>query len=309
MFNRYWRGYPLFLQLILLGLMFFIVMSFAKLIAYVAVPKLSGVPLADLAAVTEASSAKAIHAMRLLQGLSNLLIFVGTALLFAYLTHPRPTEYLGLKKPKSATNVLMAIVVMASGGILLLQIGGWMQDLNMGAWARQQQEQMDVMYKALLKMNTPGDLISNIILLAVIPAIGEEMLCRGIIMRYAYKRTRSILFAALISAAIFALLHAQPYAFVPIMVAGLLLSYIYYYTGSLWVSILVHCLYNGVQIVVAYYDKSAASNEAEHFPWYVLGIAAAVFIGSFVLLKKYATPLPRNWSDDYAPNEVPETQL
>lgn len=91
---------------------------------------------------------------------------------------------------------------------------------------------------------------------------------------------------------------------------GVLLGYLYYYTGSLWISILVHSVYNGIQIYLGYLASTGTlpegTAELETFPIYIILVAAAVAGGAFLLFKKKVTPLQPGWSDDFTPQELEE---
>jgi uncharacterized membrane protein YkgB len=111
-----------------------------------------------------------------------------------------------------------------------------------------------------------------------------------------------------IVAFIFAIVHYNPYGGIAIFVAAVLLGYVYYLTGSLWMSIWAHLLNNGLQIIVYYIASGNPSVkafvESDHLPAYVPFIGALVFGASIFLLWKNRTPLPDNWSDDFSEEEL-----
>ncbi len=88
-------------------------------------------------------------------------------------------------------------------------------------------------------------LTSLIILISIIGPITEEMFFRGLAYS-ALKRRLGAVFAGLVSASVFALLHANIVGFFPILGLGLLLTYLYEKSGSLIPSITVHMLHNSI---------------------------------------------------------------
>src|SRR5690606_15272529 len=98
--------------------------------------------------------------------------------------------------------------------------------------------------------------------MALLPAISEELFFRGIIMRMVHQRVGKVIHAILLSAIIFALMHGNPMGFVSIIIAGAILAAVYYLTGSLWLSMLAHLLNNGLQIILIYLGTSNKAIQA-----------------------------------------------
>src|SRR5262245_5330073 len=98
MFNRYMRDYPWYLQLLIfIGLIFSIASLFAFGVGPVVLSKFYGVSLADISKLGPDSSPSVVRAALWFQGLSHIGIFSIPCLVFAYITHPRPMDYLGLR--------------------------------------------------------------------------------------------------------------------------------------------------------------------------------------------------------------------
>lgn len=309
MFTRYWRTYPVGLQMFLFIVMLFTLASFGYIVASYTSIALTGVDGKAAADVSSKSSAAVINGTRIMELIVNLFTFAGTALLFAQLTHPRPFEYLGLRKPKNITNILISIVMILAAIPLGQQLVYYFKMIDLGPAVKASQAQMDETYKAMLTMKNPGELIVSLLIAGIVAPIGEELLFRGLIMRFAYRATHRILASAIVSGIFFALFHGQVYAFIPIMLAGMLLSYIYYYNGSLWVNMIAHCVYNSAQVIVVYMatnnmlGSSANLNDIDTYPWYITVPALLVFVVSFYLLYKKRTVLPANWANDFSKEE------
>ncbi|MCK5782577.1 MAG: CPBP family intramembrane metalloprotease [Flavobacteriales bacterium] len=101
--------------------------------------------------------------------------------------------------------------------------------------------------------------IPNIITIAILAPILEEILVRGLVLR-GYLKNYSPKKAIILSAVFFGLIHLNPWQFIAGFISGLLLGYIYYKTRSLAPSILIHFINNSLTIVFAiYYPESDAS--------------------------------------------------
>lgn len=310
MFSRYWRSYPWWMQLILFVLTVFILAYFCIAVAGVVVPRIMGVEATALRGINENSPRSIINAALVYQFLTSMGIFLLPPLLFANLAHPDIPFYLGLRRPGKSIQWILVILIIVGAMPLLLTIESWMQHIDLGSSAKALQEQNDNLVKAFLNINTPLQFISAFGVLAILPALGEELLFRGVLMRFAAKRSRGITFPIIISSLMFAGMHSSITGFLPIFLAGSLLATIYYLTGSLWCSILGHLVHNGLQVCIMYFAKDSAYIKAieksNELPPYIPFIGAVIFgIGLFLLIK-HKTPLPPNWSDDYSEEELSE---
>ena len=108
----------------------------------------------------------------------------------------------------------------------------------------------------------------------------EEWLCRGIVLRGLLNRNVSPAAAIAVSAAFFAILHMNPWQAIPAFLLGVLFGYVYYKTGSLKLTMLMHCVNNTMAVVMS---KIPAFKDAETFmdvlsPWAYWCIYAACIV-------------------------------
>ena len=132
----------------------------------------------------------------------------------------------------------------------------------------------------MLRMDNPGELLANLTVVAVLPAIGEEIIFRGVIQQQLMRRIANPWVALIVSAAIFSFFHFQFEGFLPRLILGLLLGWLYWRTGNFWVAALAHFFNNGVQIVGQYfYGDETTTMDLEkdiQVPWF--GAAISVFL-------------------------------
>lgn len=93
----------------------------------------------------------------------------------------------------------------------------------------------------------------NILVMAVMPAIGEELLFRGLLTRWVGKLTSNININIAITSFIFSAFHMQFFGFIPRFILGMILGYTYYFTQSIWSSILLHFVNNAVTVTIYFY--------------------------------------------------------
>lgn len=300
---KYFRYYPWGLQFFLFLLMVITIFSFANYTAAALIPKMAGVSLSQLFEINEKSPYWLVKTAVLTQGALSLSIFLIPALLFSYLTHPDALSYAGLNKPKKAIQPLLAMLLMLSAIPLLELVQALVSHLPFDKAIRDEQAASEKTMMAYLTMYSPADFVRSFIVMALIPAVGEELFFRGVLMRFTQKASKNMFFSISFTSAMFAFSHSNVFGMFSIFLAGVLLACVYYLTNSLWCSILAHMTFNGTQVVLMYLAnsservKSFANSKDSH---YGLIIACAlVFTGTLLLINKYKTPMANDWTDDF----------
>lgn len=195
--------------------------------------------------------------MKWLQLLQSVATFLLPALAGAYLWSNTPMQWLHLDSKPSWQEALAAVVVMllAIPGINLLSawnqqmvLPEWMSGIEQ--WMRMQEDAAAQLTEQFLRVDTVGGLLVNIGLMALLPAVGEELTFRGVVQGM-FTRNRHVAIWA--TAAIFSFVHMQFYGFLPRMLLGAMFGYMLWWTGSLWVPMLMHFVNNCAAVVVAFW--------------------------------------------------------
>jgi len=304
---RYFRAYPWAFQLVLFLLMMFTFLSGSQAIVLSVLTKMTGYTLVQLAAIGPGSPATMVNVAIWVQGILNLTIFFLPGYLFAYLSTPRPLEFLGLRRPGKNVQSLLVVLIMIGATPVFQMIEGLIGKIDFGAAVKAQQEANDNMMTAFLNISSFGSFIKVFVIMAIVPALGEEIFFRGVMMRFVRQRSRSMVLPVIFTATLFSLSHTNIYGYLSIFLAGVLLAVIYNLTGSLWCSILAHMSFNGLQVILMYASARNADvktfMEQSSVPYLLVVAGAALFGVSFYLLLKNSTPLPANWSDNFTPEE------
>ena len=140
-----------------------------------------------------------------------------------------------------------------------------------------------------LKSMTSGELWVDLLCVAVFAPVFEEWLCRGMVLRGLLNakkedgsRVSSPAWAIVISALFFALIHANPWQAIPAFVLGCLFGYVYYRTGSLKLTMLMHCVNNAFAVICSRIDAfSEMDNWVDIFPrtqYWILFAACAMLL-------------------------------
>ena len=129
----------------------------------------------------------------------------------------------------------------------------------------------------LLNINSLSGLMVNLLVIAVVAAIAEELIFRGIIQKLLFEQSKNIHLAIWLTALVFSLFHLQFFAIIPRIVLGAALGYTFYWSKSIWVPIFFHFINNASIVLASYlYQKKMITtdpNEITFFPNSVLFVA------------------------------------
>ena len=230
--------------------------------------------------------------MKLGQGISSIFMFVVPPIVYYFITRKEhQMRDLGLRKlsPPWWFIFIGAVLMFISLPVSNL-LTEWNEGMKLGGAFQMLEDMMKTLEQTatdlterMLNVDTIGGLLLNLIIIALIPAVGEELTFRGVIQQ-ALTRKMNPHIAIILSAAIFSFIHFQFYGFLTRMFLGMLLGYMFYITGSLWTSILMHFLNNGSAVLIYYLNNKGIINvDVDHFGatqsvWLIIA-SAVVTIG------------------------------
>jgi len=220
-----------------------------------------------------------IGTMKVLQIISQIVIFLVPVAIFSMLKTDSFTNYPIFKSPNSIGLLLLSLVVLAVSFPFIGSINLWNQSIEfpealkgIETIFRSLEDQAMEMTEAFMKMDNVGDLLINIIMIGFLAGLGEELLFRGTIQNFLSEWSKNPHLAIIISAFVFSLIHLQFYGFFPRMLLGVLFGYLYYWSGTIWIPIIAHALFNGLQVVGFYFAGDMESfnmDNMETLPWYI----------------------------------------
>jgi uncharacterized protein len=237
-----------------------------------------------------------INAVKVIQLVSSIGLFLVPALVFAYTKRPGG-DFLQTRRPVNGFWLLMAIVLPLAASPFVSFLYELNQHLNLPQGLVEAEDQAKSMTKLFLKMPTATDLLFNIFLIAMLPAVAEEFFFRGVIQKLFYEGSRNLHAAVWLAAILFSAIHFQFMGFLPRMFLGLLLGYLFAYSGSIWTSVIAHVFNNGSQVVAAYlYQRGLIGyniEDEEAAPYYLIIASGLVTLALFYFMQKrrYVQPL------------------
>lgn len=236
-----------------------------------------GIPIFGFEIITQLSelndfnNSETISILKYFQVINQIGVFVLPAIAFAYLETRKPSDYLKANQKPSFVFLFFAILLI----IASIPATNWMVVINESMklpeflksiedWMRDSERNANQLTEAFLNVNTVGGLIVNIFIIALVAAVGEELLFRGIILRLLIEWTKNIHWGVILSSILFSALHMQFFGFLPRMTLGILFGYIFIWSGTIWIPIILHFLFNGLTVVGAYlYNTGKIQTDVE----------------------------------------------
>ena len=176
--------------------------------------------------------------IRLLQFLNTTFIFIIPPFAFVYLFKDKSNTFLGLRAPKTA-HILFAILSIIVAIPLINLLVTWNESLRMPEfmsgienWMKESEKNAGEVTEKILSGTNIGSLLINLLIIAMMPGIGEELFFRGLLQKIflnAYvnkkpedkrRKTWSNHLAIWTVAIIFSAIHLQFYGFIPRMLLG-----------------------------------------------------------------------------------------
>lgn len=202
---------------------------------------------------------ESLKLLKFLQVVQSIGLFILPPFIIAWLFHGRINQYLLLNKNFTSASAVYIILLILFTLPLINFLGEWNSQMQFPEWAsglerwmKNAEDRAEEITEAFLKTENIGGLMFNLFMIAVLPALGEELLFRGVIQRIFTQWTRNYHWGIWISSILFSALHMQFYGFVPRLLLGVLFGYLLVWSGTIWLPILAHFLNNAFAVVAMY---------------------------------------------------------
>ncbi len=229
--------------------------------------------------------------LKYFQVVQSIGLFVIPPFILGWFFSGNSFRYLKLERKVSWSTIIFTAVIMISAIPLINLTAYWNAQMSLPdflgpveEWMKQAEETAEELTKRFLQADDITDLFINIFVIAVIPAIGEELLFRGVIQRLFSEWTRSFHAGIWISAIIFSAMHLQFFGFLPRTLLGVLFGYMLVWSGKMWIPIAAHFVNNAVAVIVFYFiqrNRIAEDIEtigADPAQWYYVLISLGIFV-------------------------------
>ena len=213
----------------------------------------------DLTLMENLNDLRSVQLLKYFQVINQFGVFILPALAYAWLVNRKPAGYLNLHGTISMHHLLLSLLLILVSIPAINRLVVWNEQMQLPdflegveSWMRQSEDQTKMLTDAFLNVKSLSGLFGNLLIIALLAAVGEELLFRGVVLKMLNESLHNVHLAVLISAVLFSSLHMQFYGFLPRTVLGILFGYVFVWSGNLWIPILLHFIFNGISVVAAY---------------------------------------------------------
>jgi uncharacterized protein len=219
-----------------------------------------GISMADIPVlITDYTNPAAIPILKFFQTATAIGTFIVPVLLLGWLFDEKPMTYLSLDKKPTLNSALFIIPAV----LIAIPLINYLGELNsmmklpsfmkgMEDWMKASEDNAAGLTEAFLKMNSIGEMMFNLFMIGLIPAVGEELLFRGLIQKLFEEWSGNKHVAVWTSAFLFSCMHLQFYGFVPRLLLGVMLGYLLIWSGSLLLPMIAHFVNNASAVIFTY---------------------------------------------------------
>lgn len=153
-------------------------------------------------------------------------------------------------------------------------------------WMVEKEDYASNIINQVMVSPTLGIMILNLFIIAILPAIAEEFVFRGVFQKIFYKLFRSGHVAVWFTAFLFSALHFQFFGFVPRFILGLVFGYLFFWSGTLWLPVISHFVNNAFPVILAYIQGMEKMSVPPDVPLWqqTIILPLPVTIGMIILL-------------------------
>ena len=246
-----------------------------------------------------------------IQVISTFFLFFVPVYFFALICYRKPSRYLGFNANINAKQIVLLILIL----LLTFPLSGALAELNKviplpHGWAakfKAMEDSRSVQEAALININSFPRYVISLIVIGLLPGLFEEMAFRAGIQNVLTRWFKAPAVAIIITAIFFSLVHISYYGFLVRFALGVILGLVFYLSGNIWLSILFHFFYNGLQVTALYIYTLGGSKDQkdieENFPLWADIVALALIVYLFIEFRKTSLIQKEKVKDNDFPDE------
>lgn len=205
------------------------------------------------------------------QSIQSLGFFVIPGILFSYMFFKNSES--SLDRPRYTNSLVSLVIFMTLVSLvpLISRLVAWNSSIQLpsvlsGLEATLQNLENDAseLTEKILAGATIYHYLLNLLVIAVLPAIGEEFIFRGLLQKILADWTKNSFIAILVASAVFSAFHMQFYGFIPRLFLGIYFGLIFYWSKNIWLAVWAHFLNNAMAVSLYY----LSIRNIEFFPNY-----------------------------------------
>jgi membrane protease YdiL (CAAX protease family) len=256
---------------------------------------------------------KYYSAVMWMQAVSTFFMFFLPVYFTALICYRNPFKFIGFNPHIQYRQVLIVLAIL----VLTFPLSGALAEINKIIPISQS---LQVKFKAmetsrqaqeavLININSFSRYLLSMIIIGLLPAVFEEVCFRGGLQNILTRWFKGPWIAIIVTAIIFSAIHASYYGFLVRFALGVALGLVFYLSGSIWLNILFHFLYNGLQVTALYFATMQGGKNTkdieENFPLWMGAIALILIIYAFIkfrqisILQQQKYVMPQEDPDDF----------
>jgi len=209
-----------------------------------------------------------LNNLQIIQVLNQVIGFMLPAVVYVMLVYKRPLNYLGFRKIPAWS--LLGIAALFT----IIPFLSWVTDWNdsivfpesmraLEAKLRLTQQKSEEVIKMFISQ---GSLFSSMLIIAALAAVSEELLFRSVLQKGLMRLFKNVHVAIIVTAFVFSAFHMDFFGFLPRFILGLMLGYMFWMTGSIFPSMLMHFVNNATIVMLHYLNtRGFIDIDVDHF--------------------------------------------
>ena len=227
-----------------------------------------------------------VWGLRISSFFQMVLMFFMPAITLIMWSNQHPTAYLKIRKLDRGLllSLVSFIILLASMPFIslvaelnqMLSLPEWMNGIE--AWMQNLEQSAEKTTELLLSGESIVDFLSNLFFIALVAAVAEEVFFRGVLQQLLIKQFKNEHVGVWLGAIIFSMMHLQFYGFLPRVILGALLGYLFLWTRNLWIPILIHFLNNALVVTFNFFLKDNSLYQALGNPAFTISFVLVGFV-------------------------------
>lgn len=288
------------------GRQFVILMSFFiaglvlfSLVGVLCILWIGHVSIYDIQSLNDYKNPSLVLGLQVAQIVSSVGSFILPALLFAFLVSSNVGNYLQINKVGKYSTILLGGLLMWCAIPLINYLAALNSHLVLPSfmsgieqWMKDSEQKADDLTNAFMAHQSFFGLLLNLFMIGLLAAFCEELFFRATLQKVMIQWTKNVHAGIWITGCLFSFLHFEFYGFLPRMLMGVYLGYLFFWSKSLWVSVFAHFLNNATAVVFAYLEErrivpkdiDQLGSDSSQF-LYVIGSTFAIILLLFILYR------------------------
>lgn len=290
-----------FIKILLLVMLVLVFLLISSILGILLAKPIFRLDLAQIYQIVSNPDADNLGVVKYFQIIQSVFLFLVPALIAAWLYSDDLAHYLQADKKPKALTLLLVMLSIVLAIPLLNALAMFNSEMVLPQWLHSLEVKMKTMEETAGRLTglflTGGDgytLALNLFMIAVLPALGEEFLFRGVIQRLATDWTRNRHLGIWISAFLFSFIHFQFYGFLPRFLLGLYFGYLLLWSSSIWVPVIGHFINNGFAVLYYHFAAKPMGETSmdqlgtgeEHSYMLYLSIVSTALLLIFIFMKE-----------------------